>query len=71
MASPSPFPLSLLTPHSRKAKSKERQDAQATARQDATLALMKDLPTLLKKLQTDPAQVRSKVWQGVSVRGGR
>lgn len=32
---------------------------QATARQDATLALMKDLPPLLRKLQTDPAQARA------------
>ncbi|GAB4819997.1 hypothetical protein N2152v2_007043 [Parachlorella kessleri] len=40
----------------KKAKSKERGEAQAAARQDATLVLMKELPTLLKKLQTDPAQ---------------
>lgn len=32
--------------------------AQASARQDATLALMKDLPPLLRKLHTDPAQAR-------------
>lgn len=32
---------------------------QAAARQDATLALMKELPALLRKVQTDPAQVRA------------
>ena len=45
----------------RKTKSKERGEAQAAARQDATLVLMKELPTLLKKLQTDPAQVGNRV----------
>ena len=40
-----------------KAPSRERQQAQATARQDATLALMKELPALLRKVQTDPTQV--------------
>ncbi len=55
-----PLPLtpvtSVCSPHMQ-AKSKEKLDAQAAARQDATLVLMKELPTLLKKLQTDPAQV--------------
>ena len=38
----------------------ERAAAQAQARQDATLALMKELAPLLRKLQTDPAQVRGR-----------
>lgn len=42
----------------RKGTSRERQQAQAAARQDATLALMKELPPLLRRLQTDPAQAR-------------
>lgn len=35
---------------------------QATARQDATLALMKELTPLLRKLGTDPVQVRPLRW---------
>ncbi|PRW20268.1 sister-chromatid cohesion 3 [Chlorella sorokiniana] len=45
----------------RRAGQRDRQQAQATARQDATLALMKDLPPLLRKLQTDPAQAAALV----------
>lgn len=40
---------------------------QAAARQDATLALMKELPPLLRKLHTDPAQARRRremAWVG-------
>lgn len=44
-------------PTEKKARVREVQEALAKARQDATLLLMKELPTLLKKLQTDPIQV--------------
>ncbi|KAL4420809.1 hypothetical protein ABPG75_010465 [Micractinium tetrahymenae] len=43
------------------AAGRERQQAQAAARQDATLALMKDLPALLRKVQTDPLQAAALV----------
>lgn len=48
---------SILQMCGRKARVREVQEALAKARQDATLLLMKELPTLLKKLQTDPIQV--------------
>ena len=37
---------------------RERQQAQAAARQEATLVLLKELPSLLRKVQTHPEQVR-------------
>ncbi|KAL4451286.1 hypothetical protein ABPG77_009358 [Micractinium sp. CCAP 211/92] len=40
---------------------RERQQAQAAARQDATLALMKDMPAQLRKVQTDPVQAAALV----------
>ncbi|PSC70800.1 sister-chromatid cohesion 3 [Micractinium conductrix] len=43
-------------PADRKAGGREKQQAQAAARQDATLALIKELPALLRKVQTDPVQ---------------
>jgi hypothetical protein len=48
-----------------KAPSRERQQAQGAARQDATLALMKELPALLRKVQTDPTQVRARQGRGL------
>lgn len=55
--SPLPFPHPLIAP---------MFHLQASARQDATLALMKELPGLLRKVQTDPSQVGGvRVWMGV------
>lgn len=55
----------------RRAGGRERQAAQAQARQDATLVLMKELAPLLRKLQTDPVQARGTmllvVWVGRGV----
>lgn len=52
--------LAMLRPTRSNRSSLHSQPAlpQASARQDATLVLMKELPTLLRKLHTDPVQAR-------------